>query len=351
MMPRVVFLTSILSLTLLAGCSHQSSSTPVMATTKTAAEPPAEQDPCSLLDPKEVEGVLGAPLATPPFHTQGGAPQAGGENCTYEDAGFHTIVVEVSWSGGAMVWRMFGSVASMTNQGPTKGMLHLADGSEIAGEWDEARVMTCCTFMALRGDQTVSIDIGGTTSVTIPQAAKLADAALKRLDKPLSIDGTRAVEPAIAFEAAHRPKHGDPCTLLNRAEAEAVMGRLSGDPTSKGDTCTYPRQREGNIGMDTELTVQWKGGFRTIRENTSMIQGFAKGFASSINVTSPEATKDLEKTLGGAPAAANPAWEASGPTVAGGFSAAKKDVLIRIESLGLKQEQKEKVLAQAMSKI
>jgi hypothetical protein len=350
MMPRVVFLTSILSLTLLAGCSHRSSSTPVVATTKTAAEPPAEQDPCSLLDPKEVEGVLGAPLATPPFHTQGGAPQAGGENCTYEDAGFHTIVVEVSWSGGAMVWRMFGSVASMTNQGPTKGMLHLADGSEIAGEWDEARVMTCCTFMALRGDQTVSIDIGGTTSVTIPQAAKLADAALKRLDKPLSIDGTRAVERAIAYETAHRPKHVDPCTLLSRAEAEAIMGPLSGDPTSKGDTCTFPQAAAGNIGMQAELTVQWTGGFRDVREKTSLIQGAAKGFASSLQV-SPNATKATEQVMAGGAPTANPAWEASGPTVAGGFSAAKKDVLIRIESLGLKQEQKEKVLAQAMSKI
>ena len=66
---------------------------------------------------------------------------------------------------------------------------------------------------------------------------------------------------------------------------------------------------------------------------------------------SPDATKAVEQTMAGSAPTANPAWEASGPSVAGGFTAVKKDVLLRIESFGLKQEQKEKVLAQAMTKI
>ena len=344
MVRRAVFFECILSLALLAGCGHKTSHAPVAQATGTEAGP--EHDVCSLLDGKEVEVVLGAPLIAPPFHLQEGTPRRGGASCGYEDVNFHGIVVEVSWSGGAEVWKMWGSVQSMVDQAPaSKGMLHLADGSDIAGEWDEARVLTCCTFMALRGDQTVSVDVGSTPTVTIQQAAKLADVALKRLDKPLPIDGDKGVQPAIDYRAAHGPKPVDPCSLLSRADAESVMGPLAGDPHSQGDTCTYPR---GNR-VAVELKVRWTGGFRELRETSAMTPSLAAGLLRGLP-SSPDEKQAGQKTPAGSAPEANPAWEASGPTGPFSNSAVRHDVMVTIDSMGLSPDQRLAVLAKAMSK-
>jgi hypothetical protein len=332
---------------LLAGCSHGSHNKQLA--TVQEARGPAQHDPCALLDPKEVEAVLGAPLAVPPFHIQGGTPQDGGESCAYWDSNFHTILVDVNWDGGAMVWKMYGSVASMANQG-AKGMLHLADGSDIAGQWDEARVVNCCKFMALRGDQTVGVDFTSTTAVSVAQGARLADAALTRLDKPLPIDGTQGVEPAIAYAKEHRPKRVDPCQLLSRAEAEAVVGPLSGDPQSRNDTCVYPRTGAGNMNQEIDVTVIWFGGYSKLRETNAIMKSFAKGFGAGSGLD-PGAKQVVEKAIGGSAPGSNPAWEASGSSVAGGSAAVKRDVMISVDSLGLPPAQAQAVLAKAMSKI
>jgi hypothetical protein len=351
MFARGVVLGLLVSAGCIAGCSHKSTNATVSNARETVVEEePAEHEVCGLLDPKEVEAVLGAALAVPPYHIQGGTPQRGGESCAYDDASFHRILVDVNWSGGAMVFRMFGAVQGMVNQNPAaKSTLHLADGSDIAGGWDEARVINCCQFLALRGDQTVSVDIGATTAVTIAQAAKLADAALTRLDKPLPIDGSQGVRAALDY-ASHRPRPVDPCTLLSRADAEALMGPLAGDPKSARDTCTYPRVGQGNINLSADLSVRWKGGYSALRETTTISRNFAKGFLRGAGLD-PNAKKAVEQTLAGPAPAVNPAWEASGPTVAGGLSAVKHDVLIGIDSMGLSQDQKLAVLAKAMAAV
>jgi hypothetical protein len=353
MLARAVVLGVLVSVACVAGCSRKSSHSTVsnVLGRETAVEQePAEHDVCGLLDPKDVEAVLGAALAVPPYHIGGGTPQRRGGSCAYDDASFHRILVDVNWSGGAMVFRMYGAVQGMVNQNPAaKSTLHLADGSDVAGSWDEARVINCCQFLALRGDQTVSIDIGGTTAVTIEQAAKLADAALGRLDKPLPIDGSQGVQAALDY-ASHRPHPVDPCTLLSRADAESLMGPLAGDPKSDHDTCTYPRAGQGNINLSADLSVRWKGGYSELREKSAIVGNFAKGFLSGQGMGA-DAKKGVEQTIAGAAPVANPAWEASGPTVAGGVSAVKHDVLVSIDSMGLKEDQKLAVLAKAMAAV
>jgi len=73
--------------------------------------------------------------------------------------------------------------------------------------------------------------------------------------------------------------------------------------------------------------------------------------AGKMEHASAQEKADIEKVFAGPAPVANPAWEVSGPTAAGGFSAAKKDVLVSVNSLKLTQEQREKILVQALSKI
>src|SRR5437868_4886961 len=79
--------------------------------------------------------------------------------------------------------KTYGAFQGLVDQ-HAKGLVHLADGTDLAGEWDEARVLGCCSFAALRGDQLVTVNVGG-SKATIAVAASLADAALKRLDHRL----------------------------------------------------------------------------------------------------------------------------------------------------------------------
>jgi hypothetical protein len=308
----------------------------------------AEHDPCSLLDPKEAEAALGAPLATPPFRSSNGDPFTGGDGCTYEDAHFRRIVVEVEWDGASAGWKMMGNIQAMANQGPTKGMLHLADGSDLAGTWDEARVEGCCKFATLLGDQSVTVDVEDST-VDIPAAAKLADAALERLQKPLNIDGNRAVAAAKDYETAHRIKRRDPCSFLTRAEAEAIIGPLSADPKPSEDSCEYDRMTEaGRLPAQLVVRVGWVAGYQELRENTSLRQGFIKGFTAGM----PHG-KDVAAAMGGGALPASPYWDvaATGATRAGGLGAVKDDVIIGVDAVAIPREQTVKVLEKAMSKL
>ena len=305
-------------------------------------------DPCALLDPKEAEAALGAPLATPPFRSSNSDPFTNGDGCTYEDAHFRRIVLEVEWDGASAGWKMMGNIQALVNQGPTKGMLHLADGSDLAGTWDEARVEGCCKFAALLGDQSVTVDVEDST-VGIPPAAKLADAALKRLDKPLTIDGNRAVAAAKDYEAAHRIKRRDPCSFLTRAEAEAIIGPLSADPKPDEDSCEYDRiTPAGRLPGQLVISVSWIAGYQELRENTSLRQGFIKGFTAGM-----PAGKDVAAAMSGGALPASPYWEIafSGATRAGGLGAVKNDVMIGVDASGVPHEQTVKVLEKAMSKL
>lgn len=341
-----------LGVLVLTACSSHHSA-PVAADTSTSASDTGsadEHDPCSLLDPKDVEAVLGAPLATAPFRTTGGAPSDDGGQCAYEDAHFHRIVVDVDWDGATMSWKMLGNLQSMVNQGPTKGMLHLADGSDIAGTWDEARVQGCCEFATLLGDQGVTIDASD-SSIGIPAAAKLADAALERLDKPLPIDGNGGVGPARTYEAAHRPQHRDPCSFLTRAEAEAIIGALSADPKANGDSCEYDRTIAGPMGnLPAQLVIyaHWAFGYQELRENASIRQGFVQGFSAGL-----PGGKKVAAALSGGALPASPYWEVAyaGATRAGGLAAVKNDVIIGVDGLAVPREQMLAVLEKAMSKL
>jgi hypothetical protein len=259
----------------LVGCSSKAppgmhSAPPPMA--QNDSDVPHQNDPCSLLEPKEVEAVLGAPLGTPPFRASNGTPQADGDDCEYLTADFSRIIFSVEFEGGAQSYQMTGFTRKLLSGAPTteaKNAFKMDDGTEITGEWDEAQLtaMNCCIFNALRADQMITIDFTG-TDAALPQAASLVDAAFKRIDKPLTVDGGANVAAAKAFLAT-RPKPMNPCAVLSQKEVEAIVGPLTAAPSADGAaSCTYTIGAPvGGMPRAYSIHYLWEGGIADVRSS------------------------------------------------------------------------------------
>lgn len=265
----------------LAGCHGKTSSDGGTVSTRSSGQPPVAQsdtdefhhnDPCSLLDPKEVEAVFGGPLGTAPYRGSNDNPVPDGSDCVYRSANFQSIILSVDFEGGQQSYHVGDFVGNLVKSSgavneKTKKAMVSEDGSEISGEWDEAKLtaFNCCVFNALRADQMISIDFTG-SSATLKQAAGLVDAAFKRIDKPLPLDGGANIQAAKAFLKT-RPARRDPCSVLSQAEAEAILGKLIAPPIATNDSCSYelPAQAQG-LRQIYELRYRWQGGnynFRT----------------------------------------------------------------------------------------
>jgi hypothetical protein len=333
----------------IAGCSSKPNSGPV----DTTAPPPMAQsnsdesdqdDPCSLVEPKEAEAVLGAPLGTPPYRASNGTPAAGGTDCIYQTANFYQIVLSVEFKDGAQSYRMTGFGKKLLGSAPTdsaKKAFTLDDGTELSGEWDEAQLtaMNCCIFNALRGDQMITIDFTA-TAATLPQAASLVDAAYKRIDKPLKLDGAANVAAASTFLKT-RPKPIAPCSVLSQGEAQAVLGPLILAPVaSSSSSCEYHVPRQKGMPRVYELNYTWQGGYASVRSmaHTARIGGMAMGGA---------ATK-ADDPLPAAGAPGEP-WERAG-LLYNDFVALKQDVEVKIDHRTLDDDKVKALVAAAMRK-
>jgi hypothetical protein len=221
------------------------------------------EDPCRLLQPAEVEAVLGKPLAGAPFRSgnplgsRAGVADPTGSACWYEAADFTNIAVQATWAHAGAV--MAGVAETLDKaEGATRGHLRLQDGTELAGDWDEAKITGCCNFVALRGDSSVEIDVGGTTA-SFEQAAKLAEAALGRLEAPLPIDGAAGTAAAEQRRKARVAVDGF-CGLWDAADIAAVLGPMQGEPELSDNTCTYRyRSARGGTGMFMSIAVLRNG--------------------------------------------------------------------------------------------
>jgi hypothetical protein len=270
---------AILLCAMLAGCGGKPPPSTSGAHTAGTDQPPLAQsetdefhhdDPCSLLEPKEVEAVFGGPLGTAPYRGSIDNPTPDGSDCVYRSATFQAIILSVNFDEGQQSYHVGDFVGNLIKgtgavSDKTKKAMVSEDGSEIAGEWDEAKLtpFNCCVFNALRADQMISIDFTG-SGATLKQAAGLVDAAFKRMDKPLPLDGGANVAAATAFLKT-RPAPREPCSVLSQAEAEAILGKLIAPPAAQGDSCTYELPSQG-MRQIYDLRYRWRGGnydFRT----------------------------------------------------------------------------------------
>src|SRR5579863_6443147 len=121
-----------------AACNHKpapldaTAQRPPMA--QNSSEDLDEDDPCSLLEPKEVEAVLGAPLGTPPYRASGDKPEPDGKDCAYQTANFHTLIFTVEFTDGAQAYQMTGFAQKLLSQAPTqsaKQAFTMDDGTEL----------------------------------------------------------------------------------------------------------------------------------------------------------------------------------------------------------------------------
>lgn len=373
-------------------------------TSSAAVSPPMAQsdsgefhydDPCSLLTPAEVEAALGARLGTAPFRGTAINPEPDGSDCVYETADFQTVTLTVEFDGGQQAYHIGDIVSTMVkgasgvvSDSAKKAMIS-EDGSEIAGEWDEAKLspFNCCIFNALRADQMITIDFTG-SALTLKQAAGLVNEAFKRLAKPLSLDGGANVAAARAFLKT-RPRRLEPCSVLTQAEVEAIVGRLAAAPKAQGDDCSYELpQRPGFPPRIYDLQFDWSGGNYEFRQDlhTAGIAGAALGgmtFQTRTQVQIPKAAaagsgspstgmrtrevtenisvdeasrRTLGKTFsqaahltGEQDAAVTGPWERIA-TVGPGFEAVKMDVLVKVGLYGVDKDRARALLAAAMKK-
>ena len=283
-----------------------------------------KQDPCSFLAAAEVEAVMG-PLAGPPYRVAHGVtPQANGDTCRYEVPDRHSIRLNVTWDGGRQLIAMMGSMQAMVDSAGLS-QLKLGDGSTVAGHWDQARLNQCCEFNALRGDRVVTIDVSG-SHATVAQAAALADAAIQRLDQPLSVTGAAGIRSA-QERAAQRPKPRNVCELLTAADAEAIVGvTLAQPPKGTNDRCRYvwPGSFEGST-YQFDLAVTWQDGFSEMRFTDSAV-----GNASSMmGMGKPDSGAARDRDSG--------PWDEFSRTIIG-VSAAKGDVRVSIEGGPMQQD-------------
>jgi hypothetical protein len=338
---------------LVAGCSGKSSSqkinadvTPPIA--RTASDEFHYDDPCSLLEPKEVEAALGAPLGTQPYRAWNGTPAPDGPDCIYQSANFQHIIFTVTFKEGAQAYRITGFARKLMGNAPTasaKEAFKLDDGTELAGEWDEASLtaMNCCIFNALRADQMITIDFTDSPS-SLRQAATLVDSAFKRIDKPLKLDGASNVAAAKAFLQT-RPKEVNVCTLVTQAEAEAILGPLAAPPKANGtSSCEYQLPPKDGMPRSAELVFNWRDGSAAFRSDAHV------GGVAAMAMGGKASPKEEPALPVGAP---GDPWERGGE-FENDFVAIKKDVRVKMSRYrmsGIEPEKAKALVAAAMSKI
>jgi hypothetical protein len=353
---QLAVLLAMLLSTLLPGCSHKAADS-----VTTASSDSAEfdfDDPCNLLEPKEVEAVLGAPLAVAPFRgATPDRPSVTSDSCVYTTAGFHFITLEAHWKDGAQIYSLTNMTKKLLGSSPDPGMkaaikqaFKLDDGTELVGEWDRATLMpmNCCIFVALRGERLLTIDFTG-SDATLKQVAPLVDAAFKRFDKPLTVNGGANVAAAKGL-AQQRIKPVDPCSLLSRDEVEAILGaKLIADPVGHGtDSCTYELKPVG-IRQLYEVQFTWRGGYTKWRED-GFISQMAAGTMAKMSSDGAGAEKVVLDTLGNHGEVAGPTWE-RGEQRGVEFMAVKKDVMGKIDLRGVNRDPAVRLLAAMMARI
>ncbi len=249
-----------------------------------AARPPFElaqapDDPCAWLPPEAVQGILGS-FSAPPVRVRPGqepSPDPYGTGCLYTLAmqpqmGTGTVVLSVALSGGEAADLVSAATRSLFGVAADT-----ASGSGRAAPdsgWDhQTRLGT--SYLARIGHIGVQVDRG---SFDIPdeKARQLAAAARDRMaDRPFAnpVDPfLDSLQKANGRPAESMPQGPDPCALLTRAEAEAVLGPLTVPPyRSAGDTPLWDARGEscsyftGNGHRALTIRPTWSQGQMTFR--------------------------------------------------------------------------------------
>jgi hypothetical protein len=340
-----LFLLLCVGVLVLPGCSRSKDSADSDAATATAtadggddSEKSREGDPCSLLELREVEAAI-RPLAGPPYREGYNGPDAEGSRCVYETKDLRSLRLDVTWSDGAMIMKMLGMPTGAAEQAGLKGKLPLPDGVMVAGEWDEAKALSCCEINAMRGDQVVFINFMN-TRLTEQQGIDLLNASLKRLDAPLkNIDGAAGIEAAEARanSAAGRPKPVPACQLVTLEDATALLGPVDVLPVSNEQQCQYRAKAKMAL---LDFSVAWTGGYLAFRSDSEIAGKVFKGLMGDL----AKDPADVQHVDYPGP------WEQA-DVIAVDFVAVRKDVRMRVDLRGSSLEQAKLIVTKAMNRV
>lgn len=319
------------------------------------------RDPCTLLAGTEAEAILG-PLRHGPYRVDGsGNPDPDGTSCRFEAQTGRHVIMEVTFEGAQLGMRAIGLGVQIAS--PVLG----SDSAQLAalkGHWDETHLLPG-HFMARKGDAMVDIGYQGSRA-GLDGAAHLADLALGRVGAPLPYDGASAARTAPGPLVTPR----DPCSLVPRADAEAIVGRLARDPQSDTglSSCTFTvATRRSLAGQQIQLTVQWRDGFAALdgsRSAAALVERQVGGMPASATTGGDTTFGRFLQQVEGAmrsqgvgaqltdsglktdSAVAGPWDEAS--LVAGlEFSAVREDVLLSVDLRTIPYDQARALLAKA----
>jgi len=345
------------------------------------------KDPCILVSRADAEALLG-PLATNPYRAgDDGKADPAGPNCFYRGVSGRGVSIHPEYSGGKTAMKM------MAFGGPLTGQV-LRDQSRKAdalqGNWDEQRWNPPSRLSVIKGDTLIEVDVAG-ANIGVEGAGKLATVAVNRLAHPLAYDGAAAARKAPGPLIAPR----DPCSLVPAAEAETILGRLGGTPSSSKERCTYPLVKQGPLDAGTlVLQIAWSGGFAALdstkwsfgevvsrtpgQDSQGRVERVGnlrreKVSKSEMQRASEEMKNDpgyqnmlkqMESALGGGlstimkdPGATQRLDAITGPWdegyLVGGTSvvAVKKDVMVSVDARGLDVDKARALVTRAMSKL
>ena len=230
----------------------------------TTDAPSSGSDPCTLLSAADLEPYVGA-LATPPYRADDGHASTSGDGCVYRGKDGRVVTISNA-TGGAVAGQTMQDVpqqlAAALDKAGAPGLGGMANQvmkkEVVAGPWDKATWIPGGSLFVTKGDNFVQVDMMGASGKE-DDAIAIAKMAVSRIDHPLSYNGARAV--ALVPKPAAHPKSA--CDVMSRAEAEAALGSLSGDPVADpdGTMCTYT-VASPNGTRSYPIGYTWEGGDR-----------------------------------------------------------------------------------------
>lgn len=224
------------------GDTKASSGSPAKAQTASVPKFQVNRAPCDWITRADAEKALGEPLVADPVRVRSAdntVPQADGDGCLYELKGTSelskrevSIALDIDDAGGIQAG--FSGVRDV--QAVFKDKLSHGD-SLVGGRWDYVSGVPGGLTMARVGRIVTQVSAYG----EMEKGMALASAIMDRVeDEPFADNPT---DPAAA------PSGSDPCALISRQEAEAVLGPLTMAPYrsrestalayGNGPSCSY----------------------------------------------------------------------------------------------------------------
>jgi hypothetical protein len=378
----------LLAVLLVQGCARGTES-PGGREQSAAAKAPAAaadpKDPCTLVSRAEAEQLIGH-LRSDPYRIGGDSkPSPTSSTCYYQADDGRNFTIDVSFEGGKVAMAAIGLVTPLIDQA-FKQNASAVDTSDV--DWDEARWQWPGSLHVLKGDAFLDIDTGGSRT-GMAGAVRLAGFAVKRLDARLPYNSG----PATAQAPGPLVEPRDPCSLIPRAEIEALLGPLSGEPRSdpRQTECVYEPVKHPPLTKEVRVTVAWHDGFKQFEQSKAILgtvtaglgvdkmalaKGTVGGSDTGVKLEKVDATpakdpefgkmmgkmKGLLSKIGGTPEMSASGglvtdtlvtgpWD-EGAILAGlNFEVVKKDVMISIGIGLLGLEQVKKLAAVAVSRL